>query len=71
MTGEPLHHYPEKDRTVSAADFLDRFGRSVVNLFDFSALELLPFLSRQNSKGDRINLAGRTADAVGVVLDNE
>jgi hypothetical protein len=71
VTRQTFHLNPEKERTAAAADFLERFGRRIVNLLDVLSFDVAPVVLLENVQRERIRFPRRHADAVGVVLDKK
>ena len=71
MAGKSLHFYPEENRTVARADFVDCLLRRVVNLLHIVAFDLTPVVRLKRIERERIRIASIAADAVGVVLNDK
>jgi hypothetical protein len=68
---EPFHVHPEKNGAAAGAHRLERLHAGVVDLLDIAAVDFQPVVRLEDVERARIDFAGRAADAVLVVLDDE
>ena len=71
VTGKPLHVDPEKDRSLARAEMRDRFLSGLVDRPNVRPIDLPPVVRLKDIERERVDLARRAADPIGVVLDNE
>src|SRR4029434_7729026 len=60
-----------KERSAACPNFLERFGRRIVNLLDVLSFDLPPIFLLENLTSERGCFPRRDADAIGVVLDEK